>query len=88
MLGNVKFYNGVKGFGFISCDDGRDVFIGSRVLRLSGVVVRAGDRIEFDVTPGTGGKDQAERVSVVTRAEPAAEGATREREVWTHPGRD
>lgn len=52
--GTVKFYNRVKGFGFIVPDDGgKDVFIHYPEVRLAGVdLLHEGARLAFETRPG------------------------------------
>ena len=54
--GTVKWFNPEKGFGFISRDDGDDVFV--HHTGISGEGYRRldeGQRVSFDVTPGKKG---------------------------------
>ena len=48
--GTVKFFNGTKGFGFITPDDGsKEVFVPSATLTASGTpVLKAGQRVSFE----------------------------------------
>ena len=51
--GTVKFYNTDKGFGFISRDEGEDLFFHATELQ-SGTADK-GDTVEFDVGEGRKG---------------------------------
>jgi CspA family cold shock protein len=62
-LGNVKWFNANKGFGFITRDSGDDVFVHFRSIRGDGHrVLKDGQRVEFEVTEGDKGL-QAEDVA-------------------------
>lgn len=52
--GKVRFYDDEKGFGFITGDDGQDVFLHATALP-SGAAVKAGTRLEFGVADGKRG---------------------------------
>ncbi len=63
--GRVKWFNEKKGFGFISRDDGNDVFVHFSAIQGDGFKsLSEGDEVEFEVTKGTKG-DQATNVVVV-----------------------
>ena len=50
--GTVKFFNNAKGFGFITSDDGQELFV-----HVSGLVdqIRDGDKVSFEITEGKKG---------------------------------
>jgi CspA family cold shock protein len=59
--GTVKFFNGMKGFGFITRDDGQaDAFVHISAVERSGLSgLNEGDRIEFDIEVDRRGKYSA-----------------------------
>ena len=56
--GTVKFFNAMKGFGFISRDDGQpDAFVHISAVERAGMVsLNEGDRLEFDIEVDRRGK--------------------------------
>ena len=54
--GTVKWFNGSKGYGFISRDGGEDVFVHFNEISGDGYKsLDEGDRVEFDITEGAKG---------------------------------
>lgn len=53
--GKVKFYDDQKGFGFITGDDGDQVFLHASSLPDGVVTVKAGSRLEYGVVQGKKG---------------------------------
>jgi CspA family cold shock protein len=63
--GTVKFFNAEKGFGFISREQGDDVFVHFSAIQGTGYkTLEEGQRVEFDVGPGRKG-DEAQNVRPV-----------------------
>ena len=60
--GTVKFFNAEKGYGFISREEGDDVFVHFSAIEGTGYKsLEEGQRVEFDVGPGQKG-DEARNV--------------------------
>jgi CspA family cold shock protein len=56
--GTVKFFNEQKGFGFISREEGDDVFIHFSEIQGSGFkTLQEGQKVEFDLAPGKKGEE-------------------------------
>jgi cold shock protein len=62
--GKVKFYDNEKGFGFLSRDDGGDVYVHSSALPKGSDGLKPGTRVEFGVAEGRRG-EQALSVRVI-----------------------
>jgi CspA family cold shock protein len=54
--GKVKWYDAEKGFGFLTSDDGQDVFVHGNSLPTGVSTLRGGTRVEFGVVDGKRGK--------------------------------
>ena len=60
MKGTVKWFNAKKGFGFISDEEGNDVFVHFSDLQMDGFkVLEEGDEVEFEVIDGEKGPQAA-----------------------------
>ncbi|MFQ5953102.1 MAG: cold-shock protein [Candidatus Omnitrophota bacterium] len=60
--GTVKWFNSQKGYGFISLESGRDVFVHFREIQGEGYKsLEEGQQVECEVTKGPKG-DQATKV--------------------------
>ncbi|MGE2729866.1 cold-shock protein [Mycolicibacterium vaccae] len=53
--GRVKWYDAEKGFGFVSQEDGEDVYVRSSALPAGVEGLKAGQRVEFGVAAGRRG---------------------------------
>ncbi len=63
--GTVKWFNGDKGYGFITPDEGPDLFVHYSEIQGSGYrSLEEGSKVEFEITDGKKGK-QASSVTVV-----------------------
>ena len=63
--GTVKFFNAEKGYGFISREGGKDVFVHYSNIHGNGYrTLEEGQKVEFDVAPGRKG-EEAQNVRVV-----------------------
>ena len=60
--GTVKFFNGNKGFGFITQEEGDDLFF--HVTNIDGNHPEEGSKVEYEIGEGRKGP-QAEHVRVV-----------------------
>ena len=54
MKGTVKFFNESKGFGFVTAEDGKDIFVHQSALE-DGITLQEGDSITFEVEQGDKG---------------------------------
>lgn len=62
--GKVKWFDPEKGFGFLSQDDGPDVYVHSDALPDGITTLKPGTRVEFGIAQGRRG-DQALQVNVL-----------------------
>ena len=62
MTGTVKWFNSEKGFGFITNEEGKDVFAHHSKIQKSGYkTLEEGEKVSFDVVKGPKGL-QAENI--------------------------
>ena len=66
MRGTVKWFNPKKGYGFITKDEGGDVFVHYSAIDMDGFrTLQEGQKVEFDIQNGEKGP-QAVNVKVVS----------------------
>ncbi|AZV56891.1 cold-shock protein [Clostridium sp. AWRP] len=65
MNGTVKWFNGEKGFGFITGEDGKDVFAHFSQINSNGYkTLDEGQKVSYDVVEGPKGL-QAENITTI-----------------------
>jgi len=65
MNGTVKWFNSTKGFGFITGEDGNDVFAHFSQIKADGFKsLEEGQKVAYDVVEGAKGP-QAENITVL-----------------------
>jgi CspA family cold shock protein len=65
MTGTVKWFNSEKGFGFITTDEGNDVFAHFSQIQKDGYkTLEEGEKVSFDVVSGPKGP-QAEKIATI-----------------------
>ncbi len=63
--GTVKWFNDKKGFGFISIEDGDDIFVHHTAIESDGFrTLEEGDNVEFEIVKGDKG-NKAENVKKI-----------------------
>ena len=62
--GTVKWFNPVKGYGFIQPSDGsKDAFVHISAVERAGLAtLREGQKVEYELVPGRNGKLSAENL--------------------------
>ena len=65
--GTVKWFNPIKGFGFIAPEDGsKDVFVHISAVERAGLTsISEGQKVSFELQRGQNGKSSAANLSVV-----------------------
>ena len=63
--GTVEWFNSTKGYGFIECDDGDDVFVHYSSIQSEGYrSLNEGQRVEFTIQQGPKGLQASEVVAL------------------------
>lgn len=56
MKGTVKWFNSTKGFGFITTEEGKDVFVHFSAIKMDGYKqLEENEQVEFEVADGEKG---------------------------------
>jgi len=54
--GTVKWFNDAKGFGFITADDGQDLFVHHTDIQMEGYrTLQEGAKVQFEIVAGQKG---------------------------------
>jgi CspA family cold shock protein len=60
MTGTVKWFNSEKGYGFVTTEDGADIFVHFTAIQGDGFkTLDEGQKVEFDVVEGDRGPQAA-----------------------------
>ncbi len=60
MKGTVKWFDSSKGYGFITGENGQDVFVHFSAIQMDGFkTLKEGDKVEFDIQNGQKGPQAA-----------------------------
>ncbi len=63
--GTVKWFSNQKGYGFISTEDGKDIFVHHTAIQGEGYkTLQQGQAVEFDVIQGPKGEQAANVVKL------------------------
>lgn len=68
-IGNVKWFNPTKGFGFIEPEDGsQDAFVHISAVEQAGLSeLNEGQKVEYELETGRNGKTSATSLSIVSQ---------------------
>ena len=56
MTGKVKWFNAEKGYGFIDCGDGHDIFVHYTAIKMKGFkTLLEGSEVRFEIVQGAFG---------------------------------
>ncbi len=65
MTGTVKWFNSDKGYGFVSTEEGKDVFVHFSAIQSEGYKsLEEGEKVEFDVVNSDRGETAANVVKL------------------------
>jgi CspA family cold shock protein len=64
-IGSVKWFNDAKGYGFITGEDGKDVFAHFSAINSDGFKsLKEGDKVQYDIVEGEKGPQVANIVKL------------------------
>ena len=64
-VGKVKWFSGKKGYGFIECEDGQDIFVHFSAIKAEGYKnLEEGQKVQFEIVQGEKGP-QAQDVVIL-----------------------
>ena len=67
--GTVKWFNSKKGYGFISDEEGNDVFVHFSAIAMDGYkTLQEGTEVQFDIVEGMKGAQAANVTPIVSEA--------------------
>jgi CspA family cold shock protein len=66
-VGTVKWFDSVKGYGFVQPDDGsKDAFVHISAVERAGLsTLNEGQKIQYDLVPGRNGKSAADNLVIL-----------------------
>ncbi len=65
ITGTVKWFNNIKGFGFIGRDEGPDVFVHYSAINSEGYKsLQEGDQVQFEIAQGQKGPQAGDVVKI------------------------
>ena len=65
-IGEVKWFNNSKGYGFLGHEGASDVFVHYSAIQSDGYKsLKEGDAVEFDIVQGEKGRPQADAVKLL-----------------------
>ncbi|MBT5414814.1 MAG: cold-shock protein [Rhodospirillaceae bacterium] len=66
-VGTVKWFDSVKGYGFVQPDDGsNDAFIHISAVERAGLsTLNEGQKVQYDLVPGRNGKSAADNLVIL-----------------------
>jgi len=63
--GTVAKWLGERGYGFIKCEDGKEIFVHNSDIQGKSTL-KEGEKVEFEVTEGTGKGPRAVKVKPIS----------------------